>query len=148
MAPIVESIEISRSPEDVFSYVTDPSHLPEWQESAVRVRREGDAALAPGSRMVVKRRVGRREHAMTVELTELNSPSSWAVRGIDGPVRGIVKGTIEELGDGERSRVTIALDFEGHGIGKLLVPLVVRRQARTEMPRNQRNLKRRLESGT
>ena len=77
--------------------------------------------------------------AMTVELTELNRPSSWAIRGIDGPVRGIVKGTIEELGNGERSRVTIALDFEGHGIGKLLVPLVVRRQARTEMPRNQRN---------
>ena len=29
MAAIVESIEISRRPEDVFSYVTDPSHLPE-----------------------------------------------------------------------------------------------------------------------
>jgi len=37
MAPIVESIEISRSPEDVFPYVTDPSHLPEWQESVVSV---------------------------------------------------------------------------------------------------------------
>ena len=35
MAPIVESIEISRSPEDVFSYVTDPSHLPEWQGEAL-----------------------------------------------------------------------------------------------------------------
>ncbi len=31
MALIVESIEISRRPEDVFSYVTDPSRLPEWQ---------------------------------------------------------------------------------------------------------------------
>ena len=92
MAPIVESIEISRRPEDVFSYATDPSRLPEWQESAVSVRREGDAALAVGSRVVVTRRIGRREQAMTVELTELNPPSSWAVRGIDGPVRGIVKG--------------------------------------------------------
>lgn len=147
MTPIVESIEISRRPEDVFSYVTDPSRLPEWQESVVRVRREGDAPLAEGSRVVVTRRVGRREQPMTTEVTELNPPGSWAVRGIDGPVRGIVKGTIEPLGDGERSRVTIALDFEGHGIGKLLVPLVVRRQARTEMPRNQQKLKDRLESG-
>jgi len=147
MAPIVESIEISRRPEDVFSYVTDPSRLSEWQESVVSVRREGDAALAVGSRVVVTRRVGRRELAMTTELTELNPPSSWAVRGIDGPIRGIVEGTIEPLGDGDRSRVTIALDFEAHGIGKLLVPLVVRRQARTEMPRNQQKLKERLESG-
>jgi len=42
--------------------------------------------------------------------------------------------------------VTIALDFEGHGIGKLLVPLVVRRQARNEMPANCRKLKQRLEA--
>jgi uncharacterized protein YndB with AHSA1/START domain len=146
MAPIVESIEISRRPEDVFSYVTDPSRLPEWQESVVSVRREDEAPVAVGSRVVVTRRVGRREAAMTMELTELNPPSSWAVRGIDGPVRGIAKGTIEPLGDGERSRMTIVLDFEGHGIGKLLVPLVVRRQAQAEMPRNQQKLKQRLES--
>jgi uncharacterized protein YndB with AHSA1/START domain len=146
MAPIVESIEISRPPEDVFSYVTDPSRLPEWQESVVSVRQEGDAPPAVGTRVVVTRRVGRREMQMRGELTELTPPSSWAMRGVDGPVRGIVNGTIESLGDGDRSRVTIALDFEGHGIGKLLVPLVVRRQARAEMPRNQQKLKERLET--
>jgi hypothetical protein len=41
--------------------------------------------------------------------------------------------------------VTIELDFEGHGIGKLLVPLVVRRQARNEVPTSLRKLKERLE---
>jgi uncharacterized protein YndB with AHSA1/START domain len=147
MAAIVKSIEISRSPEDVFSYVTDPSRLPEWQESVVGVGREDDAPITVGTRAVVTRRVGRREQAMTAELAELNPPRSWAVRGIDGPVRGNVKGTIEPLDDGARSRVTIELDFEGHGIGKLLVPLVVRRQAQKEVPRNQQKLKERLETG-
>jgi hypothetical protein len=42
--------------------------------------------------------------------------------------------------------VTIELDFEGHGIGKLLVPLVLHRQARNEMPANCRKLKQRLET--
>jgi len=84
---------------------------------------------------------------MTMEMTELSAPGSWAIRGVDGPVRGIVNGTVEALDDGARSRVTIELDFEGHGLGKLLVPLVVRRQAQNEMPRNLRNLKERLESG-
>ena len=59
-----------------------------------------------------------------------------------------MKGTIEPLSDGQRSRVTLALDFEGHGIGKILVPLVVRRQVQAEMPRNLQNLKERLEGGT
>ncbi len=73
--------------------------------------------------------------------------SRWAVRGIDGRVRAIVNGTVEPLDDAARSRVTIELDFEGRGIGKVLVPLVVRRQAQGELPRNLQNLKQRLEGG-
>jgi uncharacterized protein YndB with AHSA1/START domain len=145
MAPIVNSIEISRRPEDVYAYLADPSHVPEWQESAVSAR--GDAPLTVGSRVVVTRKVGGTEREMTNEVTEVSPPKSWALRGIDGPIRGNVKGTIEPLGDGERSQVTIALDFEGHGIGKLLLPLFVRRQVQAEMPKNMQNLKNRLESG-
>jgi len=58
-----------------------------------------------------------------------------------------VKGTVVPLDDGARSRVTIKLEIVGYGIGMLLVPLVVRSQARKEMPTNLRNLKERLESG-
>jgi uncharacterized protein YndB with AHSA1/START domain len=148
MAPIVSSIEIARPPEEVFQYVTDPSRLPEWQESAVESRLEGGGPPAVGSRVVVTRRVGRSERKMTTEVTTHSPPRSWGGRGIDGPVRGIFNGTVEPLDDGARSRVTIELDFEGHGLGKLLVPLVVRRQAQKEMPRNMQTLKARLESTT
>jgi uncharacterized protein YndB with AHSA1/START domain len=144
MAPIVSSIEIARRPEDVFAYATDAARLPEWQESLLSTRTEGSGPPAVGSRLIQTRRVGRSERTMTSELTELAPPRSWAARGIDGPVRAMVKGMVEPL-DGDRSRVTIELDFEGHGIGKLLVPLVVRRQARAEMPINMRTLKERLE---
>ncbi|MEU9900007.1 SRPBCC family protein [Streptomyces phaeochromogenes] len=145
MSAIEESVDISCRPEEVFSYVTDPSHLPEWQESAVSVRPVGDAPLAVGSRVVVTRRIGRRDIPMTSEVTEFDPPRSWRVDGIDGPIRGHVKGTIEPLGDGERSRLTMSLDFETHGIGKVLVPLVVRPHVRKEMPRNEQTLKRLLE---
>jgi uncharacterized protein YndB with AHSA1/START domain len=145
MAPIVTSIEIARRPEDVFAYVIDPARLPEWQESLLSTRTEGGGPPTVGARLTQIRRVGRTERTMTLELTELAPPRSWAARGIDGPVRAIVKGAVEPV-DGERSRVTIELDFEGHGIGKLLVPLVVRRQARAEMPTNMRSLKERLEA--
>jgi hypothetical protein len=43
------------------------------------------------------------------------------------------------------SRVTFSLDFEGHGIGVGLLPLV-RRQARRGAPISYDNLKRRLET--
>ncbi|MFI1394077.1 SRPBCC family protein [Streptomyces sp. NPDC020681] len=145
MSAIEESIDISRRPEDVFAYITDPSHLPEWQESAVSVSPAGGVPHAVGEKVVVTRRIGRREMPMTMEMTELDPPRSWRLDGVDGPVRGHVRGTVEPLGDGERSRVTLSLDFESHGIGKLLVPLVARPQVRKELPRNEQKLKGVLE---
>jgi hypothetical protein len=65
-------------------------------------------------------------------VTSIDSPETWSVHGIDGPIRAIVNVAVERL-DATRSRVTIELDFEGHGIGKLLVPLVVRRAETTLM---------------
>jgi len=143
----VSTIEIARPPLEVFEYVTDPSRLAEWQESVVSSRPEGTGPPGVGTRASVTRRVGPIERAMTAELAQLTPPTSWAVRGVDGPVRGNVNGTIVPLDDGVRSRVTIELELVGYGIGKLLVPLVVRSQARKEMPANLRNLKERLESG-
>jgi hypothetical protein len=81
----------------------------------------------------------------TSEITSVNPPETWSLRGIDGPIRAVVNVTVEGL-EATRSRVTIDLDFEGHGIGKLLVPLVVRRDAQKEMPENLGRLKDRLES--
>lgn len=145
MSAIKETIEISRRPEDVYAYMTDASHLPEWQESAVSARHVLGTPEGVGSRVAVTRRIGRREIPMTMEWSELDPPRSWRIDGVDGPVRGHAHGTIEPVGDGERSRVTIELDFEGHGVGKVLVPLVVRPQARKEMRRNEQHLKDVLE---
>jgi uncharacterized protein YndB with AHSA1/START domain len=147
VAPIVHSVEISRSPDDVFAYVTDPSHSTEWQENLLSVSPEGEGPVGVGSRLRMTRRVWRSERTMTSELTEYDPPRSFAFRGIDGPIRARGKGTVEPVGDGTRSRFTLELDFEGHGIGKVLVPLVVRRQAQTDVEKSQANLKERLERG-
>ncbi|MER7461355.1 SRPBCC family protein [Streptomyces sp. NPDC097981] len=146
MSAIRQSIDISRSPEDVFEYVTDPTHLPEWQDSAVSARPLDGAPLHVGSKVAVTRRMGKREFPMTMEVTELDPPRSWHIQGVDGPVRGDVRGTIEPLDGGKRSRVTLDLDFEGHGIGKVVAPLVVKPYARREMPRNEEKLKHLLEN--
>jgi hypothetical protein len=71
--------------------------------------------------------------------------SPWAPEPSWSPVRGIVKGPIEPLADGARSRVTLVPEFEAHGIGKLLVPLVIRRAARGQVSQNEQRLKDVLE---
>ena len=67
------------------------------------------------------------------------------MRGIDGPIRAAVDVLVEPVTN-SRSRLTISVDFTGHGIGKVLVPLLVRREASKEMPGNVAALKRMIET--
>ena len=146
MPPITSRIEIARPPREVFDYVTDPSHMPEWQEGCLRGELDGPSTHV-GSKCTTTRSIGGRERDVTTEITEFDPPRRWADRGIDGPIRAIVAVTVEPLAGGTRSELTIDLDFTGHGIGKLLVPLFVRRQAARDMPGNMQRLHDRLNAG-
>jgi hypothetical protein len=145
MAPITCTTEVARPPEEAFGYVTDPTRFGEWQRNVVSGHMDGTGPHGVGARCVTRRRIGFAERPVTSEIAHIDAPRTWGVRGIDGPIRAIVNVTVDLLEQGRRSRVTIELDFDGHGIGRLLVPLVVRRQARREMPGNLRSLKERLE---
>jgi hypothetical protein len=142
----ISTIEVNRSPVEAFAYVTDPSRFIEWQHGVVGGHMDGTGPYGPGARCVTTRRIGFAKRPVTSELTHIDPPRTWGVRGIDGPIRAIVKVTVEPLDAGRRCRVTIDVDLAGHGIGKLLVPLAVRPQARREMPANLQKLKERLES--
>ena len=144
MASIITSTEVALPVEEVFAYVIDPSTMSEWQQGCIRGHMDG-APTRVGSKCTTIRKIGGREREVITEITEYDPPHRWADRGISGPIRAIVAVTVEPLADNSHSRVTIELDFTGHGIGKLLVPLVVRRQAAGEMPENMRRLKQRLE---
>jgi uncharacterized protein YndB with AHSA1/START domain len=147
MAPMVSSIEIVRPPGEVYAYVTDPSRFGEWQRDVVAVRVEGGRPPGVGARFTTTRRIGGVERTMTQEIVDLAAPRSWSARGVDGPVRPSATVTVEPLRGGAGSRVTFALDFEGHGIGRPLLP-AIRRQAARGAPVSYRSLKERLEGNT
>jgi hypothetical protein len=146
MAPITVSVDVARRPREAFAYVTDPSRFAEWQAGVTGGSMEGGAIPTIGAKCTTTRRIGGAERASTSEVTKIEPSISWAVHGIDGPIRAIVDVSVTPLDAGTRSRITITLNFEGRGIGKLLVPLIVRRQARKEMPANAQRLKKRLET--
>ena len=146
MPPVMHTIQIDRPPDEVFSYVTDPTRFAEWQYDVVSVRLEDGRPPGVGSRLTTTRRIGRAERTMTQEITEINHPRSWAAHGVAGPIRPSASISVEPLNDSTRSRVTFALDFKGHGVGVPLVP-VIRRIAAQGAPTSYKNLKKRLENG-
>ena len=147
MPPIVTSAEIGRPAPEVFAYATDPARFSEWQQGVVDGHMDGPASDAPavGAKCVTTRRIGGASRPSTSELVHIDPPRAWGVRGTDGPIRAAVEVLVEPLA-GSRSRLTISVDFTGHGIGKILVPLMVRREARKEMPDNMTALKRLIET--
>jgi carbon monoxide dehydrogenase subunit G len=141
------SIVIDRPADDVFAYITDPTQFHQWQQGVVSGAMVEPGTPTVGSHCTMARRIGGVNRPSASVVTKMNPPTSWAVHGIDGPVRALIDVTVQALDDA-RSSVSIDVDFEGHGIGKLLVPLVVRRQAAKEMPANVARLKDRLESSS
>jgi uncharacterized protein YndB with AHSA1/START domain len=145
MSPIVATVDVDRPAADVFAYATDPTRFPEWQSGVVDGHLDTAGTPQVGAKCVTTRRIGGAERPVTSRLTHIDPPKTWGVRGVDGPIRATVDLMVTPLTE-TSARLTITVDFEGHGVGKLLVPLFVRRQAQKEMPTNVANLKRQLES--
>jgi hypothetical protein len=147
MPPITVSTDVDRPAAEVFAYAIDPTRFCEWQTGVVEGRMDQPGTPDVGARCLTTRRIGFADRQSTSEVAHIDPPRTWGVRGTDGPIRALVDVTVEPLTD-RRSRLTISVDFEGHGIGKVLVPLVVRRAAGKEVPANVAALKRRLEGSS
>jgi Polyketide cyclase / dehydrase and lipid transport len=104
MPPIVTSAEIERPAAEVFAYATDPARFSEWQKGVVDGHmdgpRDGTRTPAVGAKCVTTRRIGGASRPSTSELTHIDPPKSWGVRGTDGSLlqSDRFKASVEELG--------------------------------------------------
>lgn len=144
MTPIVDSIEINRTPQDVFAYVDDLARHGEWQTQIVSVHVDTEGPTHVGSRATDKRRLPGGIREVTYEIREHVPPRKSSFRGVNGPVRPVGTITIEPLDGGTRSKLTLELDLKGKGLGVLLAPLA-RANARKEVPKSHQRLKEILE---
>ena len=144
MTPIVDSIEINRTPEDVFAYLDDLGKHGEWQQQIVSVHVETDGPTRVGSRATDKRRLPGGTRDIRYEITEHDAPHKSSFRGLNGPIRPLGTVTVEPLDSGARSKLTLEFELKGHGVGALFAPLA-RANARKEIPKSHQRLKEILE---
>ena len=101
MAPVVTTAEIDRPAAQVFAYATDPARFSEWQKGVVDGHMDGLAGgTGPptvGAKCVTTRRIGGASRPSTSELTHIDPPRAWGVRGTDGPIRAAVDVLVEPL---------------------------------------------------
>jgi carbon monoxide dehydrogenase subunit G len=106
------TIEIARTPEDVFAYLTDLTNLPEWQGDVK------SASLRDGRIEETRSLLGREIHT-TLEVVEQEAPRVFTLRAIDSPVPVTVRHELEPTDDGTRLTVTVEGKVPGFAAGLL-----------------------------
>ena len=104
------TIEIARTPEDVFSYLTDASNLPAWQGGVK------SATLRDGRIEETRSLLGRELHT-TLEIVEQDAPRLFTLRALGGPVPFSVRHELEPTEGGTRLTVTAEGDVPGFAAG-------------------------------
>jgi carbon monoxide dehydrogenase subunit G len=126
------TIEIARTPEDVFAYLTDVSNLPEWQAGVRAVERHGDRIEETRSFL------GREMHTK-LEIIENEPPRAFTLKALDGPVKFTVRHELEPAGGGTRLSVVAEGDVPGFASG------IVAQQAKRQFSKDFARLKEILE---
>ncbi|MGH3103005.1 MAG: SRPBCC family protein [Gaiellaceae bacterium] len=137
------SIEIERSPDEVFTFLTDLRNLPAWQPSVVATRAEG--TLAPGGTFSETREFLGKRIESTLEVVALEPGRELTLRVVEGPVPLTIRHLLEEVGTG--TRLTLTGEGEPGGLFRLAAPLAgraVKRQAGEDLRRLKRLLEERL----
>ena len=141
---ITAGVHIARDPRQVFGYIADATHIPEWQPDVRQAAYDRPAAVGVGTRGQEIRRVMGADRPITWEVTDYDPHRRYGVRGTDGPVRAHVTMDLTPATEGAGTHLQYGIDFEGHGIGKLIAPLA-RSGARKELDATLERLRRRLE---
>ena len=127
------SIEIARTPEEVFAYLTDASNLPAWQTGV-------KSATLRDDRIEETRSLLGRDLRTTLEIVEQEEPRLFTLRALNSPVPFTVRHGLEPAADGTRLTVTAEGDVPGFAAGLLA------RRAEKQFRRDFERLKQILES--
>ena len=138
------TVEIARSPHEVFEYIADPGRIPEWQPDVRTAGFDTPAAVGVGTRGREVRHVMGSDRSIRWEVTEYSPDRRYAVRGLGGPVRAHVTMDVGPNTDGSGTQLSYGIAFEGHGVGRLIAPLA-RKGARKDLSVTLDSLKRQLE---
>jgi carbon monoxide dehydrogenase subunit G len=126
------TIEIARTPEDVFAYLTDVSNLPAWQAGVK------SATLREG-RIEESRSFFGRELHTTLEVVDEESPRLFTLRALDSPFPFTVRHELAPANGGTRLTVSAEGDVPGIAAGFLA------RRAETQFRKDFERLKKILE---
>jgi len=130
------AVEIERPPAEVYAYLADPTHLPDWQADVEEVRDAPGGPLSAGALFTEVRSFLGKRAVSTLEVTAAEPGRELALRTVSGPVEVTIRHLLEPSGDGTRVRVEADADAGTLlGLGGPLLRRAAERRARSDFGR-------------
>jgi len=121
--PVVnKTVNISRSPEEVFDYLAAFETTAEWDPGIVEATSTSDGPIGVGSTFDLVSDFRGRKVPVTYEITEYERPSRFVIVGTNPRFIGIDE--IRFSPDGDGTRVDYTADFRMQGFAKLFEPFM------------------------
>ena len=145
MSRVVTRATIARPPEEVFAYVTTPSHWPEWHPSSLGVTGATDHSLVAGEEVTESFLVAGRRGKANWTVRERAEPRRWVIFGqVKGGGTGTIAYTLAPQDGGTLFEREFTYEMNNPLLA-LLDRLVLRRRIEAESSEALRRLKERLE---
>ena len=138
MAVIKNSVQIHRSPEEVFDYLVDLRNELEWNPDAQSMEKKTDGPINVGTKFLAK---WKQSQLIEVECTRFDRPHGWAYSN-GGALSVVFDVTLTPQGTG--TLLAAHFDARPHGLLKLFFPVLLQMLKRAEK-RNMRDIKNALE---
>jgi hypothetical protein len=116
------SVVIDRPIAAVFAFLAEGTNDPKFSPRVLEIRKEPDGPTAVGTTFVSRVKDAGMKTDRRFAITELVSPTKirWAERSKNSVTVPNGGYDLEDLGNSQ-TRITIFNEFEGHGLGKLIV---------------------------
>ena len=139
MQPIVNSVLIQRSIEEVFDYCSDLENELQWNPDLVSIEAMSPRPIVVGTKFVAH---WKGFPPITCEYTRIERPGVWEVfstgKGMDIAFRGQV------TRQGDETRLTVTMDLRPQGLLRLVAPIIKGTFQRNEV-KNLANIKAQME---
>ena len=146
MPTVEESVDIDRSPEDVWAFLANTDNIPAFESQITHIEQVTEGDVGVGTRWKGGTNVLGRKFEWTTEMVEFEPPTRSRTKSVEGKLPFEITYRLSPSGSG--TLFTYRIDAEsglGGVFGKLGDPLVERAQART-VRTNLANLKELLEA--
>ena len=117
---------IDRPIEEVFAFLADGENDPKFSPRVLEIRKTTDGPSGVGTVYASTVKDAGMRTQREFKLTEFEAPTRIRWTELSKNMITVPEGGYDLAPEGEGTRLTVHNEFEGHGVGKLILPLALR----------------------